>query len=107
MGRRLHELQQAIAIEERLGLTKIYNMVNAPNCKDKLIIELRELHREIDVHLCSLFSFQIELGEYDFSRFEDFEQWGPPPSQRIEILQLLLAENQRQQVEGVIEWPAK
>ena len=108
LGKKLHRLQMEIAKKEELGITKIYNLVNS-NIRDvpEWITRLRELHEEIDIQLLKNFGFDLQVGSYETSEFKYVEQWGPPASQRIEILQLLLAENQRQQIEGVIEWPAK
>jgi hypothetical protein len=70
-------------------------------------VKLRGVHEQIDREVMKAFGFDIELGEFEIAEFKGQAQWGPPASQRIEILQLLLAENKRQQVEGVIEWPTK
>jgi type I restriction-modification system DNA methylase subunit len=107
LGTKLDKLQRKLAIQRDIGLTKLYTLVNTPSCNDDDIVELREIHEQIDRAVVKAYGFQIELGEFEISEFKGQPQWGPPASQRIEILQLLLAENQRQQVEGVIEWPAK
>ena len=103
----MDSLQRKLAIQRDVGLTKLYTLVNTPSCKDADIVKLRDLHEEIDREVVSIYGFDIELGEFEIAEFKGQPQWGPSASQRIEILQLLLAENQRQQVEGVIEWPAK
>jgi hypothetical protein len=108
LGKKLHLLQIEIAKKQDLGSTKIYSLVNSDTDDVSSDIQaLRDLHRQIDVQLLKNFDSELELGPYESSEFKYVVQWGPPASQRIEILQLLLAENQRQQVEGVIEWPAK
>lgn len=108
LGKELHLLQLRTAKNQELGITKIYSLVNSiDDDVDAEIGALRKLHREIDEQVLKNFDFELELGPYESSEFKYVVQWGPPASQRIEILQLLLAENQRQQVEGVIEWPAK
>jgi hypothetical protein len=107
LGKSLDESQRAIALERDIGLTKLYTLVNAPSCKDADIVKLRGVHEQIDREVMKAFGFDIELGEFEIAEFKGQAQWGPPASQRIEILQLLLAENKRQQVEGVIEWPTK
>ena len=106
-GKELDLLQREIAKNRNIGLTKIYNLVNAGDCDDSDIKQLRELHEKIDREVVRAFQFNIEIGEYEFSEFQGLMQWGPPANQRNEILQLLLAENQRQQNEGVIEWPTR
>lgn len=107
LGKSLDESQRAIALERDIGLTKLYTLVNTPSCKDADIVKLRDVHEQIDREVMKAFGFDIELGEFEIAEFKGQAQWGPPASQRIEILQLLLAENKRQQVEGVIEWPTK
>ncbi len=107
LGEDLDRMQRDIAINRDIGLTKLYNLVNSYSCEDRDIILLRALHEKIDREVASAFGLKIEIGEYEFAEFEGLIQWGPPENQRIEILQLLLAENQRQQIEGVIEWPTK
>jgi hypothetical protein len=107
LGKELDELQRDIAINREIGLTKLYNLVNAKSTKDSDIDSLRKLHEKIDREVAKAYGFDIEIGEYELAEFQGLLQWGPPSSQRIEILQLLLAENQRQHDEGVIEWPTK
>ena len=82
-------------------------MVNSRLCEDADIDSLRVLHEKVDREVVKTFGLKIEIGEYELAEFQGLLQWGPPSSQRIEILQLLLAENQRQHDEGVIEWPTK
>ena len=106
-GKDLDEMQRVLAIQRDIGLTKLYNLVNSQSCEDPDIKLLRTLHEKIDREVIKSFGFKIEIGEYELAEFQGLLQWGPPASQRIEILQLLLAENQRQHNEGVIEWLTK
>jgi hypothetical protein len=105
-GREIDELQRSIALDRSIGLTKIYGLINKGNSSDADILKLKNLHEGLDRAAVSAYGFNIELGPYELSNFCNVQQWGPPASQRIEILQLLLAENVRQQAEGVIEWPS-
>jgi type I restriction-modification system DNA methylase subunit len=107
LGQSLDDLQRQIALKRDIGLTKLYTLVNSVSCNDVDIVKLRNLHEAIDREVVRAFGFKIDLGHFEIAEFKGQPQWGPPDSQRIEILQLLLAENQRQQVEGVIEWPTK
>ena len=99
-------MQRALATQRDIGLTKLYNLVNSDVCDDD-VKELRATHEEIDREVARAFGFDIEIGVYELAEFKGLLQWGPPAEQRNEILQLLLAENQRQHSEGVIEWPTK
>jgi len=107
LGKKLDVLQRKIAIQRNIGLTKLYTLVNTLGCTDADIVELRDIHEKIDREVIKAYGFDIELDHFEIAEFKGQPQWGPSASQRIEILQLLLAENQRQQVEGVIEWPTK
>ena len=107
LGKKLDVLQRKIAIQRNIGLTKLYTLVNTPGCTDADIVELRDIHEKIDREVIKAYGFDIKLDHFQIAEFKGQPQWGPSASQRIEILQLLLAENQRQQVEGVIEWPTK
>jgi hypothetical protein len=104
-GREIDELQRSIALDRSIGLTKIYGLINKGISSDADILKLKNLHESLDRAVVRAYGFDIELGPYELSNFRNVQQWGPPASQRIEILQLLLAENVRQQAEGVIEWP--
>lgn len=107
LGKKLDSLQKEIALNRNIGLTKLYTLVNLTDCKDQDILQLRELHEQIDREVALAYKFDIELGEFEISDFKGQPQWGPPQSQRIEILQLLLAENNRQHSKGAIQWPVK
>jgi len=107
LGESLDKLQWEFAKKHNIGLTRLYNRVNDVSCSEHDIQELRQVHEKIDREVIKLFGFSVELGEFEISVYEGLAQWGPPAGQRIEILQLLLAENQRQQREGVVEWQTK
>jgi hypothetical protein len=107
LGQSLDDLQRQIALKRDIGLTKLYTLVNSVSCNEEDIVKLREVHEAIDREVVNAYGFKIDVGQFEIAEFKGQPQWGPPASQRIEILQLLLAENQRQQVEGVIEWPTK
>lgn len=106
LGGKIDELQRSIALDRSIGLTKIYGLINKGNSVDIDILKLRQLHEVLDNAVIAAYGFDIDLGPYELSDFCNVQQWGPPASQRIEILQLLLAENVRQQKEGSNEWPS-
>lgn len=107
LGENLDLVQRDVARTRDFGLTKLYNLVNSESNNDPEINLLRGIHEKIDREVVKVFGFNIVIGEYGLAEFQGLLQWGPPDDQRIEILQLLLAENQRQHSEGVIEWPTK
>jgi hypothetical protein len=55
------------------GLTKTYNMVHDPGCDDADIVELREIHREIDEAVCRAYGWdelvpQLDHGHHPVGR---------------------------------------
>jgi hypothetical protein len=105
LGFRLHLIQLEIARARQIGITKVYRLFNDDSCRDSDIKKLRELHEAIDVAVMLAYEFNLELEPYESSEFCKVVQYGPSADVRIPILQALLAENVRQQKEGVIEWP--
>jgi hypothetical protein len=105
LGSRLHLIQLEIAKARQIGITKVYRLFNNDSCRDSDIKKLRELHEAIDVTVMLAYEFNLELEPYESSEFCKVVQYGPSADVRIPILQALLAENVRQQKEGVIEWP--
>ncbi|WP_323137828.1 Eco57I restriction-modification methylase domain-containing protein [Nocardia sp. alder85J] len=51
-GDRLDQRRREVMLTRDSGLTKTYNLVHAPACQDPDIIELREIHRDIDMATC-------------------------------------------------------
>lgn len=48
IGEKLYEARAKYMVDTDQGLTKTYNALKEPNCTDKRILELRELHEEMD-----------------------------------------------------------
>lgn len=105
LGRKLHKTQLEIARARQIGVTKVYRLYNDDSCQDSDIAKLREIHEEIDLAVMRAYKFNLELGPYEISEFCKVIQYGPSRKSRVPILQALLAENERQQEEGIIEWP--
>jgi hypothetical protein len=48
IGEKLYEARAKYMVDTDQGLTKTYNAIKDPNCTDPRILELRELHEEMD-----------------------------------------------------------
>jgi hypothetical protein len=105
LGKSLDLLQKQLKLKRQIGITNLYKLFHNPAVDDKDIVELRELHKNIDQELHFLYGFDFELSEYEFSEFKNLVQYGPNKDDRIRILQALLAENKRQHEGEVIKWP--
>jgi hypothetical protein len=105
LGRELDDWQKHIAKSNGMGITKIYGRFNDPTCRSAEILKLRELHVAIDREVLNCYGFLQELGEYEFLEFSKIVQYAPSFEISIKIIQFLLAENQKQESEGVVEWP--
>ncbi len=105
LGRELDNLQKHIAKVDNIGITKIYGRFNDSTFMSVEIQKLRALHKDIDREALKCYGFLLELGEYEFFEFSKTVQYAPSFEISISILQFLLAENQKQESEGVIEWP--
>jgi hypothetical protein len=47
-GERLYSARAKFMIETQQGLTKTYNLLKSPTCRDPAIVELRQLHEDLD-----------------------------------------------------------
>jgi hypothetical protein len=105
LGEKLDLMQKKLKIKRQIGMTNLYKLFHNPLIVEKEINELRYLHKDIDRELHSLYGFDFEMGDYEFSEFKNLVQYGPNKDDRIRILQALLAENKRQHEGEVIKWP--
>jgi hypothetical protein len=105
LGKRLNLMQKKLKISKQIGMTKLYKLFHSPLVNDEEIKELRDLHKNIDKELHSLYGFDFEMGDYEFSEFKKLVQFGPNKDDRIRILQGLLAENNKQYEGQVTKWP--
>ena len=105
LGQKLDLMQKDLKLRRQIGITNLYKLFHNPLIVDEDINELRDLHKNIDKELHSLYGFDFEKGEYEFSEFKNLVQFGPNKDDRIRILQGLLAENKKQHEGQVIKWP--
>jgi hypothetical protein len=94
-GRMLHEERREIMLRRDLGLTKIYNLVNAPAVQgDRDVDRLREIQVEVDEASMAAYGWDaIELG-HGFHAYRQMERWTVSPAARVETLDRLLENNQ-------------
>jgi hypothetical protein len=84
-------------LSRHAGLTATYNLVHDPACVDGDIVEIREIHRQIDEAVCRAYGWN-DLGDQGLDHgFHDTRQgvrFTVGPVVRQEILDRLLELNQ-------------
>jgi len=108
IGEALHEKRRAVMLRKEIGLTKFYKRIHDLNDNSAEILELRELHRELDVCVANAYGWgDLDLGhdmhavgylpEKDKGRFTISE------AARFEILERLSELNRQRYEEEVTE----
>jgi hypothetical protein len=98
IGRALDDERREIMLRRDLGLTKLYNLVNAAEVSpraDADAARLRELHVELDSTVRDAFGWSDLALDHGFHSFRKMERWTVSPVARAEILDRLLEENHR------------
>jgi len=102
IGEMLTVVRGEAMTDRRLGLTKIYNLVNSPNVTDSAntdVCQIRELHRQLDAAVMAAYGWSdIPLG-HGFHTYRQVTRWTVNPAARVEILDRLLEENFRRAAE--------
>ncbi|MFI7356246.1 Eco57I restriction-modification methylase domain-containing protein [Streptomyces avidinii] len=97
-GRTLDTERRAIMLRRGLGVTKLYNLVNAPAVTDSAdadVARLRQIHVELDQAVMAAYGWgDVDL-DHGFHTYRQMERWTVSPAARVEILDLLLEENHR------------
>ncbi|OQQ23175.1 hypothetical protein A4U94_23985 [Prescottella equi] len=94
IGRTLDEERREIMLRRDLGLTKLYNLVNAPVVgRDKDVDRLREIHVEIDDATMAAYGWEDVSLDHGFHAYRQMERWTICPAARVEALDRLLEEN--------------
>ncbi|MEU8799560.1 type IIL restriction-modification enzyme MmeI [Spirillospora sp. NPDC048819] len=73
LGDRLDRFRRDVMLARQTGLTKTYNLVNDPSNDDADIVELREIHKAIDVAVCRAYEWddlipQLNHGHHPVGR---------------------------------------
>jgi hypothetical protein len=93
LGERLDTFRRKLMLARQAGLTKTYNLVHAPHCKDSDITELREIHRLIDHAVAHAYGWSdLEL-DHGFHETRQGTRYTVGPAARQEILDRLLELN--------------
>ncbi|MEU4819901.1 type IIL restriction-modification enzyme MmeI [Micromonospora aurantiaca] len=98
IGARLDSERREIMLRRRLGLTRIYNLVNDPrlsDADDPDVARMREIHVELDEAVMAAYDWLDMPLEHGFHTYRQMERWTVSPAARVEILDRLLAENLR------------
>ncbi|MHB1438749.1 MAG: type IIL restriction-modification enzyme MmeI, partial [Thiobacillus sp.] len=103
LGKALHEHRSEMMRERQLGVTATYNMVIDGGNVDEDVLELRRLHRELDLAVAHAYGWddlRLDHGYFD-------TKWGPRytvgPIVRQEILDRLLELNHERHAEEVAQ----
>jgi hypothetical protein len=95
VGRTLDTERREIMLRRDLGLTKLYNLVNNPDCTDDDIARMREIHVVLDRACMDAYDWgDVALG-HGFHTYRQMRRWTVSPAARVKILDLLLEENLR------------
>lgn len=98
IGRTLDTERREIMLRRDLGLTDLYNLVNAPELEDssdKDVARLREIHRELDEAVMAAYGWDDVPLRHGFHTYRKMTRWTVCPEARVEILDRLLEENHR------------
>jgi hypothetical protein len=109
IGEDYHELRRGLMKTRQEGLTKTYNRFHNPDETAEDIIELRELHRQLDAAVAAAYGwtdFAANDGtalRHDFHETKQGVRWTLHPDVRRNILDRLLALNHQRHAEEVAD----
>ncbi len=98
LGRILDTERREIMLRRNLGLTKLYNLVNAPellSVSDPDVARLREIHEQLDHAVMAAYGWDDVPLDHGFHTYRKMTRWTVSPTARVEILDRLLEENHR------------
>ncbi len=98
MGRVLDEQRRGIMLRRKLGLTKLYNLVNDPDCSSASnadVARMREIHVELDHVVRDAYGWSDLPLDHGFHTYRQMTRWTVSPAARVELLDRLLEENHR------------
>ncbi|MDR0989958.1 MAG: N-6 DNA methylase [Propionibacteriaceae bacterium] len=100
IGLTLHSKRREIMTRRRLGLTKLYNLINDPNIVDESdldVAQLRDDQASLDKAVMAAYGWDDIQLNHGFYSYRQMERWTICPTVRTEILDRLLEENRRRQ----------
>lgn len=110
VGQTLDEERRKIMLRRRLGLTKLYNLVNDPAITDRADPDvdcLRAIHIELDEAVMDAYGWSDISLDHSFHTYRQMERWTVSPAARVEILDRLLEENHRRAAAEAAASPKK
>ncbi|GLY21621.1 type IIL restriction-modification enzyme MmeI [Micromonospora sp. NBRC 101691] len=102
LGDRLDTYRRDVMLSRQAGLTATYNLVFDPACQDDDIVELRRIHRDIDVATCRAYDWDdlVEQGlDHGFHKAGAYTRYTVGPAVQREILDRLLELNHQRYAE--------
>lgn len=102
LGERLDGVRRQLMLERRAGITATYNRVHDSDCQDEAIVELRQIHKEIDYAVVRAYGWLdlVESGlDHDFHQTREGVRYTVGPMVWQKILDRLLEENLRRYAE--------
>jgi len=109
-GRSLDVERREVMLRRRLGLTKLYNLVNDPDladADDPDVARMRLIHVELDEAVMAAYGWSGVPLSHGFHTYRQMERWTVCPAARVEIMDRLLAENLRRAAAQEISRPRK
>ncbi|MGW2858064.1 type IIL restriction-modification enzyme MmeI, partial [Streptomyces sp. NPDC001215] len=94
LGRFLSETRSAAMLDLDLGLTKLYSKFHDPTAREREVIELRNVHAQVDQAVASAYGWEGLDLEYVFQKTKSGSRRTFNKSAQAEILDLLLELNQ-------------
>lgn len=106
LGMQLHRLRADFMVEDRIGLTKLYNRFHTDTEKDPRIIELRALQREMDIAVARAYGWddldlQYGFHEVPYLPENDRVRFTISETARVEVLRRLSDLNRQRYQEEV------
>lgn len=93
LAKELHDIRDLLKVKKGLGLTKIYNRYNDPLCKEIDILQLRDLHQQIDYKIGEIWGLNKETMQLDFEKSKNGMRYTFSESNRLHIINILVNEN--------------
>ncbi len=93
LGHRLDTYRRGLMSARKAGLTATYNLVHDPRCRDDDIVELREIHLNIDHAIARAYGWNDLKLDYGFHETRQGVRYTVGPLARQEILDQLFELN--------------
>ncbi|MFI6161667.1 Eco57I restriction-modification methylase domain-containing protein [Micromonospora haikouensis] len=106
LGVELDTYRRNVMLRRQAGLTATYNLVFDPAYQDEDIVELRRIHRDIDVATCRAYDWDdlVEQGlDHGFHKAGAYTRYTVGPAVQREILDRLLELNHQRYAEEVAQ----